>query len=739
MPINKKPQHFLEFSRDLCYVLRGIWVLLFFHGLAILVFVFLPQGTDILLLLLEHSFQVGNPSTLFFLLISVFFWSISSEFCCRMLLYMTDNSGHALSIASVQARKSLQVMLAKSCLYAPILILGLGLIKAYFLNQPDSHFSLAVLMIVLLVLIAEACLLFQLYHAKRKIRIFQQWMRLSANEAYWTGKLYGIFNVYRIDLPLENLSKQLHWEPNHNSPELDLPRETILPNGSLIPKAFVLLEKEIQQHPYPILSCTYQIPLSFYHCLIRQLLILTVITLCLIAIFSLLPLGVYPLVGAAALVCFGFGSWQLIYLLLDFLDQAQPIGRFKMPYKFIVLIWVICCSYFNQDHPIRLLRQDKKSPLPTVAMHFESWAKQIETKSQEEQIPIYLIAAEGGALRTGAFTALLLSKLADADPGFSKRVYAYSTVSGGSLGAGLFQSIQGIKDSLPHQAISPICKRFFETDFLSPTTGKLVFAEILQCLMPWHLPVLDRAISLEASWENGWAQAMQNKFLVNEFAKELPSATMAPALLFQTVEAESGLPCIWSNLNLSNTIPLSKERDLASRYTGSLALSSAINLSARFPLVAPAAMFASQINAVKIRRHYVDGGYYDNSGQENLLELLDQLPLELHPRLQPKLICFNFSDRDTSIHKGIHLGNEFLEPLIAFYQTRNARTALAIQRLNEYCLKRFGPKQILQIELSIKNKKLPMNWAISHTAMQRMEAYCNELLEPIIQFTSPSK
>ena len=699
----------------------------------------MPQGTDVLLLLLENSFQVGNPATLLFLMIGVFFWSISSEFCCRMLLYMTDNSGHSLSIVSVQSRKSLQVLLAKFCLYAPILILGLGLVKAYFQNQSDSHFPLAVLLILLSLLTAECWLVFQLYHAKRKIPLFRKWMRLSAKEAFWTGKLYGIFNLYRIDLPAGSLLIKGEPIPSNPIVDNDLPRETPLPNGSFIPVGFVLIEQGIYHQPYPTQTFIYRIPLSFYACLIKQLLMLCAIALCLIIVFSLLPLFAYTLVGAAALVCCSFGCWQLVYVFLHFLDKAQPLGKFKCTYRLGVIVWVLFCSYFNQDHPISELSQQKKKQPPTVEAHFDAWARQLETDYKEDSIPIYLIAAEGGALRTGAFTALLLSKLADADPSFSKRVYAYSTVSGGSLGAGFFQSIQEIKNSLPDQKLSSISKCFFEMDFLSPTTGKLVFAEIVQCLIPWHLPILDRAIALEQSWEKGWEAAMMNSNLPNYFAQEIPNANIAPAVLFQTVEAETGLPCVWSNLNLEATIPLSTERDLAARYSVPIAMSTAINLSARFPLISPAAMFCTQIAGVKVRRHYVDGGYFDNSGQETLLHLLRKLPFEHHPRLQPKILCFNFSGIDTSINKGIRLANEFSELLNAVYQTRNARTTLAINSLNEYCLQRFGPTHLLQLELGINTKHLPMNWVLSHTAMQRMDSYCNDMLEQITPFISSSK
>ena len=737
MSVINKLDKCLQISRDLFFVLRGIWVLIIFHLLAIVAFIFLAQGTDVLLLILENSFQVGNPVALFFLLFGICFWSVSSEFCCRMLLYMTDNSGHSLSVASVKSRKALQVGLAKCCLYLPSLILTIGLIKAYFQNQSDNHFPLGVLLILLFVIAALCWFLFQLYHAKRKFKIFRKWMRLSAQELHWTGKLYGIFNQYRIDLPLNNPLLRLN-DTKHAIKEDDdePPRESVLANGLFIPVGFVLLEHEIYHQPFPTQTWVYQIPLSFYSCLLKQFFLLCSISILLIIIFTILPFKAYTYVGATALVCFSFGSWQLVYSFLHFLDRAQPITSIKIPYRFLGIIWLLICSYANQDHPIRNLKKEIMVQRPTVKAHFESWANHLERESARDSIPIYLITAEGGALRTGAFTALVLSKLADLDSNFTKRIYAYSTVSGGSLGAGFFQSIVGLKNKFQDYTLSSASKAFFEIDFLSAVTGKLVFAEIIQCLIPWHIPYLDRAIALEKSWEAGWANTISASRSSNHFEQPLTATENKPAILFQTVEVETGLPCIWSNLNLQGAIPLSAIRDLGTRYKKTIALSTAINLSARFPLLSPAAMFDTLMGKRKIRRHYVDGGYFDNSGQETLLQLIRSLPFEKHPRLIPRLICFNFSETDSSTNKGIHIGNELTEIITGFYQTRNARTKLASYALNEYCMERFGKGHLLELALGINNKQLPMNWVLSHTAMQRVDSYCNNLLQQIIPFIS---
>jgi len=66
MPDINKSDQIIQISRNLFFVLRGIWILIVFYVLAIFAFLFFPQGTDVLLLLLENSFQVGNPVSLFF-------------------------------------------------------------------------------------------------------------------------------------------------------------------------------------------------------------------------------------------------------------------------------------------------------------------------------------------------------------------------------------------------------------------------------------------------------------------------------------------------------------------------------------------------------------------------------------------------------------------------------------------------------------------------------------------------
>ena len=68
--------------------------------------------------------------------------------------------------------------------------------------------------------------------------------------------------------------------------------------------------------------------------------------------------------------------------------------------------------------------------------------------------------------------------------------------------------------------------------------------------------------------------------------------------LFNTTEVETGLQCIWSNVRIDG-LPLSRERDLYRRIGKDLAYSTAVNLSARFPLVSPGAAIRYRYRAAK--------------------------------------------------------------------------------------------------------------------------------------------
>ena len=717
MSRKKWANDWLQIMRDLLFVLRELWLFLAIHLLALYSFLFLPQGTDMILSILEPKTFNSNTISITLLIVAIFCWSISSEFCTRFLIYMTDNSGHSLSPERVASRKSNQKSIAQVFLYFPSLLISLAFIKAYFQNISDISNYWWILLLILLIISMLISLLKYLYKPdqRNKIPNIFHWMHLRKEEKYWTSKLYGIFNDYRVDLQEEEMPLQ----------KGDLPRDLLLPNGSYVPTAFQLKESPIKlTNNKRVRVWMYQIPLVYFRNLISQFLALVIFASILITYLAFANTQIYQSIGAVTLLCFSFGSWQIIYTLFHFLDKAQPIPKIKMPFRVLIFLWICLCSYLNNDHPARWIENEKYSTGKKVSEHFKSWLTQLlkkENYQNEDQIPVFFLAAEGGALRTGAYTAFLLAKIQDSFPDFKNHIYCYSGISGGSLGLQYFQSLpEALSLSKENQRSTAA---FFETDFLSPAIGKLVYGELLNLFLPFHLVSFDRAIALEKAWELSWASANKNQ--PNSFATAFDEQVRDdyPAIFINTVESETGLPTVWTNTILDSSISMASVRDLRNKFHLSIPYSTAINLGTRFPIISPAAMFQlNKTNEQVLRFHYIDGGYFENKGQENLLEIIESIHLEKYPAVKPYIIQFNFSQDDLS-SRNIRFANELMEVINGIENTRYARASLTVELLKKYMRNNFDTGQIINLNLEISTRKLPMNWLLSQTAINRIENY----------------
>ena len=75
---------------------------------------------------------------------------------------------------------------------------------------------------------------------------------------------------------------------------------------------------------------------------------------------------------------------------------------------------------------------------------------------KSEQYPVFIVAVEGGGIYAASAASMLLAELQDRDPCFSQHVFAISAVSGGAIGATIFQAIdQARLDEVPAAAASP--------------------------------------------------------------------------------------------------------------------------------------------------------------------------------------------------------------------------------------------------------------------------------------------
>jgi predicted chitinase len=163
-------------------------------------------------------------------------------------------------------------------------------------------------------------------------------------------------------------------------------------------------------------------------------------------------------------------------------------------------------------------------------------------------------------------------------------------------------------------------------------------------------------------------------------------------------------------------------------------LSTAAFISARFPWVSPAATIPAKVDtdSEDTKTRLVDGGYFDNSGVETAVDLLQALEAQINdlntatdrPKIVVKLIVLgggHYPVRDS-----FALG-ETMEPIRALLSTRESRAYIAInkaarapqlrdqsyQRVINGSAENITTKSLRLVGLKKHAYELPLGWAMS--------------------------
>lgn len=296
-----------------------------------------------------------------------------------------------------------------------------------------------------------------------------------------------------------------------------------------------------------------------------------------------------------------------------------------------------------------------------IKAYFKRWLLATAPSDATLPIPIFLVAAEGGGIRAGYWTARTLARLnARTNGNFSRYTFAYSGVSGGSLGIVTYLDATRLHRDNSSRTLEAL-DAFYERDFLSPVLGRLLLTEPLHLVTGGLLNFPRRDTAFEAALSRDWTNVVGSDLMDNEFgqaARRLASpAGAVPALLLNASMMESGKQVVMSNIAPHQHQPktdylFSLEMPFAAPR---LTLAEVVHLSARFPIISPPARLAtpayilaassgngtlSECNRLLPapppcggwqNRHWgtvVDGGYVDNSGLNSLEDVYDALVQE---------------------------------------------------------------------------------------------------------------
>jgi hypothetical protein len=473
--------------------------------------------------------------------------------------------------------------------------------------------------------------------------------------------------------------------------------------------------------------------------------------------FTLVPRTLGPL----AILCFFLTS---IAAHLVAFTRVYAATRFPAIAVLAVAAVGFSALNLNDNHRVRVIPQHKPPPsgapgngrclgnVCDMRAEFDKWwaarpeMRKAQFRSRGQAYPVFIAASQGGGIFAAHLAAITLARLYDRCPALQHHIFAVSSVSGGSVGSGLVAALLAHR----HEKQTPEERRDDETrcdyeiagggpgpierqarsfladDFLSPVGAAGLFPDFLARFLPVALTPLDRARAFDASFEQSWARRIDPSLnLMREgFLRLRDRPGGAPMLILNTTEVDTGLQIF---IAPATTVPFrsiyaTSPTPHLNPYSEDLPLSTAVGVSARFPIVTPAATFAPPGMTATFR--HVDGGIFENSGVETALSLIEQLEGTSLKRRRPvpepaangptgdaaadrkvfKVLALSESPPDLAPWRAEGLA-ELLSPARALYRARVQRGQLAVSRAQ-------AQKHWI-VRVDHRMFKMPLGWQLS--------------------------
>jgi hypothetical protein len=427
--------------------------------------------------------------------------------------------------------------------------------------------------------------------------------------------------------------------------------------------------------------------------------------------------------GAVAILVIVAANTVFLGGLAVFLTRAR-----RVPLELAAFGCAAIFSLWNDNHDVRLL--DLQAPQSDLSAVFSSWVARAPG-DPGKPVPVIVAAAEGGGIRAAYWTSLVLHHLADipdADVMFPQRLFAISSVSGGSFGAAVYAGLRRDPTSEPPRA--RIASEILQERFLAPMVAKLVAGDFLQWFLPLPIYRFDRSTAMETAFAAAYNEHVHHDSMVERLTEFRPvDASDVPVLLLNSTSVQLGRrivasPYSWplSDLSVEEQDPIDFHR-----LTGrDVSVATAVHNTARFPYLSAAGRLRAK-NGENLG-HLVDGGYFENTGAETLIDLLRYLKQSASP-LNVRFIVVALLNTPPEQHltdparipwhETASLG-ELFSPLRALMQSKSARGELALRRLREL----VEPGDVVEFRICSDSglREAPLGWQLSKEMVDVLDA-----------------
>jgi hypothetical protein len=481
--------------------------------------------------------------------------------------------------------------------------------------------------------------------------------------------------------------------------------------------------------------------------------------------------GAALIIGPLSAATFIADGWRPTLTIGD-----APIGLKRPPVMAFLIAVTGIVPLIATLHSVRIIEIDhipagvlKVDRRPTLGTKWAEW----QARCGSDTRPV-LIAISGGASRAGLWGAAVVNQVETRIAGRKAAIFAISSVSGGSLGAAAYMAARASERSpdpgLAGCQMSESTKSKFggfasklgSADEVGPLLSGYMFSDLPRSLIGWVPKMFgatlrggDRAEAIERAFEhNAKIAALSEKLEIKPFdspflglaAPNLPlwiangterdSGSRALTVALQPATDDTGKP--------TNEWPFLGASDVLGQLQADVPISTAINNTARFPFLEPAGRLvpaSSGHPGVGI----LDGGYFDNSGLQSVLEVASWLEQQnVHPiivvatgdgdgngvrrssnagepnerpeisKVHPEDIVRCSANRyNPSIAHTGHDVAEILSPLIGLYSVRAGHVDIQLRRAAaRYC--DAGSQAFFHFYLPACHKEsVPLNWVLS--------------------------
>ncbi len=393
---------------------------------------------------------------------------------------------------------------------------------------------------------------------------------------------------------------------------------------------------------------------------------------------------------------------------------------------------------------------------------FHAWLA--ERKSGSSRYPVFVVAAQGGGIYAASTAGAFLAMMQDHCPAFARHVFAISAVSGGSVGASLFNAAfadsiaRGTNRKAPVD-VEPGCDSLFarpgelsrrlraitqddhispvlaylvpdflrgivlatrrresgEPDRMSPCEGRSAWGSRDRILENSFIDSFKRTNPSIKSADGDCPEQKERNLLAQPFSDGWSQKGDVPALLLNATWVETGYRVAFAPFSLQSfgAGTLYSFDNLSGRPSDPSLIKAAV-ISARFPGLMPPWDFQLDKGS---RLTFVDGGYADSSGAATALQLYKKLKELGGEDVDLYLITLTDKSKSLTSAAGVQpVGStpvrgwlyDFFSPVNTLLSVRDLQSRKAVTEART----ELSEKMIV-VQLDQKAFPLPLGWKLS--------------------------